>query len=43
MQPLGEEVDLSGDLGVGLQLELVLAEVVIGLGLLEGGLASTRS
>ena len=31
-------VDLPGQLGVGLQLQLLLNEVVVGLGLLEGGL-----
>ena len=34
----GERVDLAGQLGVRLQLELRLHEVVVGLGLLEGGL-----
>src|SRR3954451_20728055 len=34
----GECVDLPGDLGVGLQLQLGLDEVVVALRLLEGGL-----
>jgi hypothetical protein len=33
-----EHVDLPGQLGVGLELQLLLVEVVIGLGLLERGL-----
>src|SRR5690349_3594302 len=38
MQFRGESVDLPGQLGVGLELELGLDEVVVGLGLLEGRL-----
>jgi len=33
-----EDVDLPGDLGVGLQLKLLLQGVMVGLGLLEGRL-----
>jgi hypothetical protein len=33
-----EHVDQPGQLGVGLELQILLVEVVIGLGLLEGGL-----
>ena len=34
----GEHVDLPGQVGVGLELRLLLGEVVVGLDLLEGGL-----
>jgi hypothetical protein len=35
----GEDVDLAGQLGVGLQLELLSLEIVVRLGLLKSGLA----
>ena len=38
VQFLCEDVDLAGQIGVGLKLEFLSFKVVVGFGLLEGGL-----
>ena len=39
MQFICEDLDLAGQLGVGFELQFLSFIVVVGLGLLEGGLA----